>query len=112
MRTNTNKENQGEGTPVTHILGTFETDKRFPWYIRRGELLEKVKAQCVARGGSASQVALQFKSFAISPVDQLPGDSAPSFLIMPTQILVLPLDLCNYSEHKAAFDKVKCQQYS
>jgi len=43
---------------------------------RRGELLDKVKDQCVAQGGSASQ------------------------------ILALPLDLCNYSEHKTAFDKV------
>ena len=71
MRTNTNKENQGEGTPVfvTHVIGKLETDKRLPLYIRRGELLEKVKAQCVARGGSASQVAVRFQSFAIPPDD-------------------------------------------
>merc|ERR1712130_600170 len=43
---------------------------------RRGELLDKVKEQCIAKGGSASQ------------------------------ILVLPLDLCNYAGHKAAFEKV------
>jgi len=43
---------------------------------RRSELLDKVKDQCIAQGGRASQ------------------------------ILVLPLDLCNYAEHKAAFDKV------
>ena len=69
MRTNTNKENQGEGTPENHIIGKLDTDKILPWYIRRGELLEKVKAQCVARGGSASQVAVRFKYFAISPDD-------------------------------------------
>ena len=69
MRTNTNKENQGEGTPENHIIGKLDTDKILPWYIRRGELLEKVKAQCVAGGGSASQVALRFKYFAISPDD-------------------------------------------
>ena len=95
-----------------HIIGTLDTDKILPWYIRRGELLEKVKAQCVARGGSANQVAVRFKYFAISPYDELPGDSVLPFLIMPTQILVLPLDLCNYSEHPAAFDKVNCPKYS
>ena len=50
------QKNQGKGTPENHIIGKLDTDRILPLHIRRGELLEKVKAQSVARGGSASQV--------------------------------------------------------
>ena len=69
-------------------------------YFRRGELLDKVKDQCIAKGGSASQV------------ESLEIFVAPSIFThfyvatLTFQILVLPLDLCNYAGHKAAFDKV------
>ena len=49
-----------------HLKQIKDELKKSTLYIRRGELLEKVKAQCGAFGDSASKVVVRFKSFGIS----------------------------------------------